>query len=158
MKKIVDESKLQNWISANIPDDDMLWHEAWGKRVCFMRDRVIHLFNDDYDVVGEHYSKSILNPVIKTLYKDVEIIWQYNFYFWQIMIKSPVSLTLNNLELYNAKDYFAYQGIPEKYQFKEYSKTNNKEFAICVDDDLLDVWAFALELKRVIDASAEEVK
>ena len=152
-KIAVDESKLQNWISANIPDDRMLWHNAWGDRVCFMRDRLIHLFNDDYDIVGEHYSKSILNPVIKTLYKGVEIIWQYNFYYWQIMIKSSFSIRLKNLDLYNATgNYFYYQGIPDEYCFEKYSfKNNNKEFAVCVNDDLLDVWAFAIELKHCID-------
>lgn len=157
MKKVVDESKLQNWISANIPDDEMLWHESWGKRVCLMRDRIIQIFNDGYDIVGEHMSKSILNPVIKTLYKGVEIIWQYNFYDWQIMIKSSVSLNLTDLDLFNATgDYFYYQGIPDEYCFKKYdAESNNKEFAIDVDDNLLDVWAFALELKRVID---KEVK
>ena len=98
-------------------------------------------------------SKSIINPVVLTNYKGVEIVWQYNFYDWQIMIKSPASLNLTNLDLFNATgDYFYYQGIPDKYCFKKYdAESNNKEFAINVDDNLLDVWAFAIELKRVID-------
>ena len=153
MNKMVNHSTLQEWISANIPAETMIYREAWGERVFLMRDRIIHLFNDGYEIVGQHYSKSILNPVIKTIYKGVEIIWQYNFYDWQIMIKSPVSLNLADLDLFNATgDYFYYQGIPDEYCFKKYdAENNNKEFAIDVGDDLLDVWAFALELKRVID-------
>lgn len=152
MKK-VDDSKLQKWIDEHKVKDTMLWKDAWAKRVCLMRDRIIQAFNDGYEVIGEHLSKSIINPVIKTSYKGVEIVWQYNFYDWQIMVKSPFPIKLDYLSWYNATgDYFYYQGIPEEYQFKKYNyKTNNKEFAIDVDDDILDVWAFALELKRVID-------
>lgn len=158
MKKVVDESKLQNWIVNNVPDDKMLWHEAWSERVCFMRDRLIHLFNEDYDIVGEHYSKSILNPVIKTLYKGVEVIWQYNFYFWQIMVRSPFPIKLEDLELYLANsNYFYYQGIPEEYHFKKYDiKTNNTMFAIDISDDLLDVYAFAIELRHLINQYFDE--
>jgi len=149
----VDDTKLQNWISANIPEDKMLWKDSWTHRVVFLRDRIIQTFNDGYDIVGQHWSKSIINPVVKTSYKGVEIVWQYNFYDWQIMVKSPFTIKLKNLDWFNAKgDYFYYQGIPNEYCFKKYDyKTNNKEFAINVDDNLLDVWAFALELKRVID-------
>lgn len=152
--KRVDDTKLQEWISANIPEDKMLWKKSWSDRVCFMRDRLIQMFNDGYNVVGQHWSKSIINPVVKTSYKGVEIVWQYNFYDWQIMVKSPFPIKLKNLDLLHAQgDYFYYQGIPEEYQFKKYNiKTNNKEFAINVDDNLLDVWAFALELRRAIES------
>lgn len=153
MNKKVNDTTLQNWISANIPEDKMLWKNQWSERVCFMRDRLIQLFDGGYDVVGEHVSKSILNPVVKTSYKGVEIVWQYNFYDWQIMIKSPFPIKLKNLDWFNATgEYFYYQGIPDEYCFKKYNaKSNNKEFAINVDDNLLDVWAFAIELKRIID-------
>ncbi len=153
-----DKTELSIWIKGHFPQEDMLWRDSWHDRVCFMRDRLISEFNDGYSIVGEHYSKSILNPVIKTLYRGVEIIWQYNFYFWQIMVKSPVSLKLKDLELFNAQgSYFYYQGIPDEYHFQKYNiKNNNKKFAICVDDDLLDVWAFALELKRAIKRTGEQ--
>ena len=103
------------------------------------------------EVIGTHYSKGIACPVIKTVYKGVEIIWQYNFYSWQIMIKSPKFINLKNLKLYTADgDYFYYQGIPAEYQFKPYAKSNRREFAINVYGELMDVWAFALELKKAI--------
>ena len=113
------------------------------------------LFNSkEAEVIGTHYSKSIECPVIKTVYKGVEIIWQYNFYDWQIMIKSPRELKLFNLKLYKADgNYLYYQGIPEEYKFERYSKINNKEFAIDIYGNQLDVYAFATSLKIAIDKS-----
>ena len=148
------EGIIQKWFIQNNPGDEMFYKESWWNNNCFIRDRLLSLFNDSKaEVIGTHYSKSIKCPVIKTSYKGVEIIWQYNFYDWQIMVKSNKPLKLRNLKIYKAEgDYLYYQGIPEEYKFKAYSKTNNKEFAINVSgNDHLDVWGFALELKNAID-------
>jgi hypothetical protein len=152
-------TKIQNWFMENEPSDVMNYHKAWWNNNVFIRDRIVEeLFNSkEAEVIGTHYSKGIVCPVIKTVYKEVEIIWQYNFYDWQIMIKSPVELKLFNLKLYKADgDYLYYQGIPEEYQFEKYSKTNNKEFAIDIYGDQLDVYAFATSLKIAIDKSRWE--
>lgn len=144
--------QIQAWFNKNEPSNNFSYKQIWWKNNVFIRDRIMELFNDSAEIVGTHYSKSIECPVIKTRYKDVEVIWQYNFYNWQIMIKSKKSLKLNNLELLNADgDYFYYQGIPTNYQFKPYSEENNQEFAICTGHEILDVWGFALELKYAID-------
>ncbi len=148
---------IQNWFVENQPDDQMRYKEAWWKNNLLIRDRLLKLFPHYIaEVIGTHYSKSIECPVIKTGYKGVEIIWQYNFYDWQIMINSPVDLELRDLELYNADGtYFFYQGIPDKYKFQPYSKTNKKQVAIDISGDLFDVWAFALELKKAIDRAID---
>lgn len=148
-------AKIQEWFRTYQPGTDMMYTKEWWKNNLLIRDRLVELFRHaEAEIVGTHYSKSVLCPVIKTVYKEVEIIWQYNFYDWQIMIKSPVELKLFNLKLYKADgDYLYYQGIPEEYQFKRYSKTNNKEFAISIYGNELDVWAFATSLKIAIDKS-----
>jgi hypothetical protein len=149
----LDES-IQNWFIENQPDDQMRYKEAWWNNNLLIRDRLLKLFPHYHaEVVGTHCSKSIKCPVLKTGYKGVEIIWQYNFHDWQIMIKSEKDLKLKNLDLYRADgNYFYYQGIPEEYKFQPYSKNNKKQFAIDVyGNDPLDVWAFALELKKAID-------
>jgi hypothetical protein len=147
--------KIQKWFLENEPSDDFKYKNHWWENNFFIRDNIVNFFNDkEAEVVGTHYSKSIECPVIKTVYKGVEVIWQYNFYHWQIMIKSPIELKLFNLKLYKADgDYLYYQGIPEEYQFEKYSKTNNKEFAISIYDNVLDVYAFATSLKIAIDKS-----
>ena len=149
------DTKIQEWFRTYQPGTDMAYTKEWWKNNLLIRDRLVELFRHaEAEIVGTHYSKSVLCPVIKTVYKEVEIIWQYNFYDWQIMIKSPAELKLFNLKLYKADgDYLYYQGIPEEYQFKKYSKTNNKEFAISIYGNELDVWAFATSLKIAIDKS-----
>lgn len=147
-------ANIQKWFVENQPGDEMKYKRSWWDNNVFIRDRLLDLFNSkEAEVVGTHYSKSIKCPVIKTGYKGVEIIWQYNFYDWQVMIKSTEELELTNLDLYRADGtYFFYQGIPEEYKFQPYSKNNKKQFAIDVSsNDLLDVWAFALELRKAID-------
>lgn len=149
------DAKIQEWFRTYQPGTDMAYTKEWWKNNLLIRDRLVELFRHaEAEIVGTHYSKSVLCPVIKTVYKEVEIIWQYNFYDWQIMVKSPVELKLFNLKLYKADgDYLYYQGIPKEYQFKKYSKTNNKEFAISIYGNELDVWAFATSLKIAIDKS-----
>ena len=146
------DTKIQKWFLENEPSDDMRYKDIWWKNNVFIRDRILCLFNSkEAEVIGTHHSKSIECPVIKTVYKGIEIIWQYNFYCWQIMVKSPKFINLRNLKLYAADgDYFYYQGIPAEYQFKPYAKSNRQEFAINVYGELMDVWAFALELKKAI--------
>ena len=146
-------TKIRDWIVENEPGKDMLYRETWWKNNMFIRDRLLSLFDsEEAEIVGTHRSKSIVCPVIKAVYKGVEIVLQYNFYNWQIMIKSPVELKLFNLDLYKADgEYLYYQGIPEEYRFKKYSKENSKEFAIDIYGDRLDVWAFAIFLKLAID-------
>lgn len=153
MKELYTE--IQKWFVENQPGDEMKYKNSWWNNNLLIRDRLLDIFNSkEAEVVGTHYSKSIECPVIKTVYKGVEIIWQYNFYDWQIMIKSPKELKLFNLKLYNANgNYLYYQGIPEDYRFEKYSKTNNKEFAISIYGDEFDVWAFATSLKIAIDRS-----
>ena len=146
-------TKIRDWIVENEPGKDMLYREIWWKNNIFIRDRLLSLFDsEEAEIVGTHCSKGIVCPVIKAVYKGVEIVFQYNFYIWQIMIKSPTELKLPNLDLYKADgEYLYYQGIPEEYRFEKYSKENNKEFAISIFGDLLDVYAFAISLKLAID-------
>ena len=148
------EIKFQLWLEEHEPDDKYLWKEAWWDRNVFIRGDLFELFGHDYEIVGSHYSKSIECPVILVKYKNAEIILQYNFYDWQVMVQSNEAIELNNLDLCHAAgSYFYYQGIPEEYRFKQYSNINNKQFAIDIRDDLKYVFAFMLMLKIAIDKS-----
>ena len=145
--------QIQEWFNSHEPGENMLWHESWWEHNVFIRDNIVELFDGQIaKVVGTHYSKSIECPVIKTYYKGVEILWQYNFYHWQIMVKSNKDLELKDLDYIGADtDYFFYQGIPTEYQFKPYSESNKKEFAISTVYSKYCVFAFAVELKKAID-------
>lgn len=146
--------KIQKWFNLNEPEDNYIYKKTWWKNNLFIRDEIVNrLFNDKQaEVVGTHFSKSIECPVIKTYYKSVEVLWQYNFYHWQIMVKSNKDLELKDLDYIGADaDYFFYQGIPTEYQFKPYSESNKKEFAISTVYSRYCVFALAVELKKAID-------
>ena len=147
--------KFQKWLKENEPEDSYYWKNNWWENNVFLRDRVLTLFDEEYEVIGSHYSKSILCPVLKTRYKGVEIIWQYNFYDWQIMVKSPKQIIFepDDLNLFSGDgSYLYYQGIPDEYCFKKYPGNQNKEFAIDIyRDNILDVWVFAILIKKLID-------
>ena len=74
-------TKIQKWFLDNEPSKELLYHKTWWSNNVFIRDRIVErLFNTtEAEVIGTHYSKSIECPVIKTVYKGVEILWQYNF-------------------------------------------------------------------------------
>ena len=151
-----EERKLQFWTVEHAPKDSMIWKDAWWHNNGFIRDYLLRkFFGYDYEIVGSHWSKSIECPVILVKYKGVEIILQYNFYDWQIMVKSEKPLTLTDLDILEANgSYLYYQGIPQEYCFKKYSETNNKEFAIDIrayNDYHEDVVCFMYMLKKAID-------
>ena len=67
--------KIQKWFLENEPSDDFKYKNHWWENNFFIRDNIVNFFNDkEAEVVGTHYSKSILCPVVKTYYKDVEIL------------------------------------------------------------------------------------
>ena len=153
---------FQIWLRDHEPEEGMGWKGSWSDRNRFIRDKILdELFKQpQYQVIGSHFSKSIECPVVMFRYHGTEIVLQYNFYYWQIMVHSPKDLNLTNLATDHAdEDYFFYQGIPVEYQFKQYdARENCRDFAIAVEDrcgkfDLCNVWGFLLELKRAIDSN-----
>lgn len=155
-------ANFQIWLRDHEPEDGMGWKDSWWDRNMFIRDKILdELFKQsEYQVIGSHFSKSIECPIVMFRYHGTEIVLQYNFYDWQIMVHSPKDLNLTNLATHHADgDYFFYQGIPAEYRFKQYdARENCRDFAIDVEDncgrfDLCNVWGFLLELKRTIDSN-----
>lgn len=103
------------------------------------------------EIVGTHMSKSLVHPVIKINYRDVTIVFRYNFYDYEIAVISDIPIDLpKSLRPYNQKTYF-YQGFPEQYQLTTpYSRRHNKEFmAYCGDN--YDFFTFCVIIKDQID-------
>lgn len=146
---------IQDWLIEQTSKQELskyLYADNWGKNIHFIRDTLGKLFNtEDIKVISEHRSKSLICPVIKLDYKNVTMVFQFNFYDWQIMIKSPDEIIFTNVEDLEFGDYLFYQGIPEQYQFSAYSNTNTKTFAVDLPDDCCRVYAFFVVLKMLID-------
>lgn len=159
-------TKFQAWLSAHIPEEKYIYRNGWRHTYCFIRDKVFPLLTDaavvDYDamckeidrnteIIGTHWSKSLLHPVIKINYRDVIIVFRYNFYNYEVAVISDIPIDLPKyLRRYNHRTYF-YEGFPEEYQIKTpYSRRHNKEFMVCFDDHY-DFFTFCVILKDQID-------
>jgi len=103
------DTKLQEWISAHLVTDEMLWKGAWGRQVEFVRDALCYLVasglspddEDDYkkflaipDVISTHRSKSIELPVYELSRPDLGIrfILRNNFYNWKLSVLSEMPI------------------------------------------------------------------
>jgi hypothetical protein len=142
---------LQKWLMENQPEDKMLWNKSFWNEYVFWRDEVIPLFyssrnydynnydqygidtNKHHEVVGEHWSKSIKNPVLKLDYKGCTMVFRYNFYDYEIAIINSKDIILPMAGLFRSKEAsFYYQGFSEEYQLKTRYEDNKKEFMVSI--------------------------
>ena len=160
------ELKFQEWLMEHQPENKYLYKDRWCNTYVFIRDKILPLMTDsavvDYnamleeinrntEIVGTHWSKSLLHPVIKINYRDVTIVFRYNFYNYEIAVISDIPIDLPKyLRRCNNRTYF-YEGFPEEYQLKTpYSRRHNTEFmAYCGDH--YDFFTFCVILKDQID-------
>lgn len=145
--------KFQKWLLDHQPDDNMRWKDDFWFTYCFWRDRILPMFTDKFfgkyagyettikeidkntEIVGEHWSKSIINPVVKITFKGVEIVFRYNFYDYEIAIISQKPIELPKKKLFRSKEEsFFYQGFPDEYQVKERYEDNNRKFIAKIYD------------------------
>lgn len=147
------ETKFQQWLTSHKPDDDLLWKNNFWNTYTFWRDRILPMFTDEFykkewnyevlnkeidnnsDVVGAHVSKSIVNPVVKIIYRGTIIVFRYNFYDYEVTVISdkPIKLPMKNLFTSKGENFF-YQGFPKKYQVKERYEENKCRFIANVRD------------------------
>ena len=162
------DTKFQKWLLDHQPDDNMRWKDNFWHTYCFWSDSILPMFTDEFyskrfnwdalfigidkntDVVGEHMSKSIINPVVKITYKDVEIVFRYNFYDYEVAVLSPKAIELPMEKLFVSKETdFFYQGFPKEYQVKERYEDNNRRFVAKIYDDY-SFYTFMFLLQRAI--------
>ena len=113
----------------------------------FWRDYILPMFTDEFyktrwdyetvnkeidnnsDVIGTHVSKSVVNPVVKIVYKGTIIVFRYNFYDYEIAVISdkPIKLPMKNLFASKEKNFF-YQGFPKEYQVEDRYEDNKCRF------------------------------
>lgn len=76
-----------------------------------------HYFDTIMTVIGEHWSKSIVNPVLRIVYRGVQMVFRYNFYDYELAVIGNIPIILPERLL--TAEHFFYQGFPEKYVIKE---------------------------------------
>lgn len=164
------DTKFQNWLMAHQPSDNMLWKDAFWHTYVFWRDIIIPMFNpvvrkgyEEYkefhisdidaftDVVGEHWSKSIINPVLKITYKGATLIFRYNFYDYEVAVISSKDLNLPQKNLFYSKDTsFYFQGFPDEYQLTNRYEFSKKQFMAHLNNHY-DFYTFMFLIKTELD-------
>lgn len=164
------DTKFQKWLMEHQPADNMLWKKAFWNTYVFWRDTVIPMFildkNKSWDkiceemdryteIVGQHTSKSIINPVLKITYKGTEIVFRYNFYDYEIAVVSNklVSIPMDGL-FRSAKASFFYQGFPNCYVLNERYESDKCRFMASLGTDY-QFYTFMFLLKHEIDKSPD---
>lgn len=172
-------SNFQNWLLDHDPSDDMKYKQAWWDVYVFIRDKIIPMFDlvdketyhklhgEDYfkkktesinsfvEVIGTHWSKSILHPVIKLTYKGVTFVIRYNFYDYEIAVIGDIPITLPSRLFYSKDEQFFYQGFPEEYQLKERYFDGAEKFMASVIYKH-EFFTFMFLMRDIIDKYREE--
>lgn len=162
------ELDFQKWLTEHNPKDEMLWKESYWKAYVFWRDKILPMFSDEFykehykidniyneinhntQIVGEHWSKSILNPVVKITYHDVIIVFRYNYYDYEVAVISnkPINIPMNKLFISKGASFF-YQGFPDEYKVKERYEDNKCRFIASIDNHY-QFYTFMYLLQREI--------
>jgi len=163
------DNKLQIWAINNRPEEKMIWENSFWNYIILLRDTIIPMFfwdgnkynykmdkytehvDNNVDIIGEHTSKSILNPVLKIKYKDCEIIMRYNYYDWNITIVSENEIEFPNGLFDKDKPDCYYQGFPDKYITKTAYNQSKKRFSCCVESHY-NFYTFMFLLKNKLDS------
>lgn len=142
--------KIQYWAMMHQPSKNMIYGESFWNQIQFFRDTIIPLFystltkdielkdyekgqeliSKQYDIIGEHTSKSIILPVLKLTYKGTEIVVRNNFYNYETTIIATKDIELPT-ELVGESQTFYYEGFPGYYKIhKYYSYENKQKFSV----------------------------
>lgn len=131
---------LQEWFMSNMPDDNMLWKNAFKDQVLFVRDYLMPILGDDYsfDIPSTHRSKSINLPVYRFVTKNYTCIMRENFYGWMVSISSLKNINdklLSPLCLPDLKISSCYcEGFSEEWVFDSF-KNNKREFTTPIQNN-----------------------
>jgi len=134
---------LQEWISQQTVDDDMLWKGSFGHQMSFIRDELQGLIGVglEYDdqvklgkVISTHRSKSIVLPVVQFHRRDLGLRFtlRNNFFDWKLSVEAPRPITTDFEGLFHTTppldpDYTGnelssvyFEGFPKEFIFGYY--------------------------------------
>ena len=163
--------KLNDWWSNNKPDENLIYKNGLTEQCVFVRDKLMgNLFLciatdylkykkfwderckilDDFmpDVIGTHYSKSVLLPVMEMDLSKIglKIVLRNNFYDWCISVESENEVDCDFMGLItDQKGYF--EGFPSDRIYKNYSENNKKNFSVVLNDKY-EVYTFVYLLRN----------
>lgn len=167
------KENLNDWWSNNEPDENLIYKDGLRDQCLFVRDTLMNnmfikiatdylkydVFSDERSaifnsfvpsVIGTHYSKSVLLPVMEMDLSKIglKIVLRYNFYDWCISVESKDEINCDFMGLItNEKGYF--EGFPKDRIYDNYSSQNNKNFSVVLRSKY-DVYTFMFLLKNYV--------
>ncbi len=157
----MEETKLQEWINENKPDEKLIYGDGCGSQSIFIRDNIPQIFAKDMDeyksikdnimVVSTHTSKSVKLPVFQvTLSSGLKMILRYNFHDWKVSVISPFPIECDFLKIFNKdeKIHSVYcEGFRDEWVFGTYNE-NNSNFTIEIRPGYYQLYTFFWLLKE----------
>lgn len=165
------KENLRIWLDKNPLDANLIFGKQRGDQCIFvMNDLMNNLFLNiasDYDfehksfeenakiqeefvpsVVGEHYSKSVILPVMEMDLSKIglKIVLRCNFYNWCISVESENEIDCDFMGLITDESG-CFEGFPRDRIYEGYSKTNNKNFSLTLRGRY-DVYTFMYILRN----------
>ncbi len=159
---------LQEWISANNPDEKMYWKNSWSNQVCFVRDEIPALLlpkynNPDYStirdnitVISTHVSKSILLPVYCIKAYGDKFIMRNNFYDWKVSVETHNIHKINFQKLGIIHDTseqiksYVCEGFKEEWVYKPYDEDKWKYTVEINDKFNLKLFFWFIKQNKII--------
>jgi len=134
---------LQDWISANIPEEKMYWKQSWSDQVCFVRDQIpkflcsgnsyeeYNTVRENITVIETHMSKSIYLPVYCIKAQGDIFIMRANFHDWKLSVETHNlhDIDFAKLGICETKDqiHSVYcEGFKEEWVYKPYDEDKFK--------------------------------
>jgi len=158
---------LQDWISANIPDEKMYWKDSWSQQVQFVRDVIPRLLceqngsgymsiRDNITVISTHMSKSIDLPVYCIKANGDKFILRNNFYDWKISVETNNLHEINFQKLgviYDTSEQiksYVCEGFKSEWVYKPYDEVKWKYTAEIDNDFKLKLFFWLIQMKDKI--------
>jgi len=154
---------LQDWISANVPEDKMHQKNSWSDQVCFVRDEIPKFLCgtsfEDYQTVREnitvistHMSKSIDLPVYCIKANGDKFILRNNFYDWKMSVETHNihSIDFEKLGICNTSkpiNQVYCEGFKNEWVYQPYNKDKWK-YTVEIDNDFkLKLFFWLIQMK-----------
>ncbi|MBP3502826.1 MAG: hypothetical protein J6K42_05070 [Clostridia bacterium] len=151
------------WKRVNRPRETLIYKEALGEQVCFVRDILsdklvfADLPWDEHEepmVISHHYSKSVKLPVYQIKREDIgiEFILRCNIYDWKISVKSDKPLDFDFMELFDPKrviDAYYCEGFPKEKVYGSYEQ-NHSQFTVEIGSEY-NVYTFFFLIRNYLN-------
>lgn len=143
------KAPLQEWFSAQLIDNEMLWKGAAGYQVMFVRDCIASVMGADAFVIATHRSKSITLPVYQIERADLglTVTMRCNFYNWKLSVQGerPIEADFSGL-FYTTPpiepDYTGnplsavyFEGFPSELVFGYYEASDKRQWSAELHED-----------------------